>query len=490
MGETERYKKFTLLHSNDMHGDFLAEPKDGSSALIGGLAVLSGYLDKVRAEEKNVLYAISGDMLQGSMIDSEFQGLSTFEIMNYLAPDVVTLGNHELDYGFRHLLFLEKIAAFPIINANLYIQKFQQRIFRPFIVLERDGFSIMFIGVVTDEVLASLKLDTSISSFISLEDAAREVGKICNAYRNDDIDLTVLMTHIGFEQDKLLAEMLDPAWGVDIIIGGHSHTVLEQPVVVNGVQIAQAAVGTDQIGRFDLVVDDDTNSIVESTWQLVPITPDLCEPDLELQRFIDTFKEQVDRKYNRVLGKLKRRLTHPQREVETEVGNLFADIFATADRLDLVLCGSGSIRQPELGPLVTLGDLNEIWTFDGPLHRVSLTGEKLLRVFAHAMRKDNRVPGESNCFQVNAGVEAIYDDAAAALVSLAIGGAPVDPAREYLVCVQDYTLSSSDTLLGLSAEELGSSKVIATSSRDVLVEHLVANNMLDAAVEGRLVYRS
>src|SRR5436190_6759621 len=209
-----RYKKFTLLHSNDMHGDFLAESKDGGP-LIGGIAVLSSYINEVRATEDHVIYAIAGDMLQGSMIDSEFQGLSTFEIMNYLAPDVVTIGNHELDYGFRHLLFLEKIAAFPIINANLYITQYQQRIFKPYTVLERGGFSIMFIGVVTDEVLASLKLDTSISSLISLEDAAREVGKVCNAYKNDDIDLTVLMTHIGFEQDKILAGLLDPAWGVD-----------------------------------------------------------------------------------------------------------------------------------------------------------------------------------------------------------------------------------------------------------------------------------
>ncbi|MGB3640734.1 MAG: metallophosphoesterase, partial [Rivularia sp. (in: cyanobacteria)] len=94
---TERFKKFTLLHSNDMHGDFLAESKSGEGNLIGGLSLLSGYINKVREQEKNVLYVISGDMLQGSMIDTEFKGLSTIEIMNYLAPDAVTLGNHELD---------------------------------------------------------------------------------------------------------------------------------------------------------------------------------------------------------------------------------------------------------------------------------------------------------------------------------------------------------------------------------------------------------
>jgi 5'-nucleotidase len=117
MGNT---KKFTILHSNDMHGDFLAAVNTGKGDLIGGLALLSGYINKVRKEEENVVYVISGDMLQGSLIDTDYKGISTMELMNYLAPDVVTLGNHEFDYGLPHLLFLEKVANFPIINANLY----------------------------------------------------------------------------------------------------------------------------------------------------------------------------------------------------------------------------------------------------------------------------------------------------------------------------------------------------------------------------------
>ena len=99
-----RYKKLTLLHSNDLHGDFFSEEK--GSDTIGGASRLSGYVSKVRAEEKNVLYCIAGDMFHGNIIDSEFQGISTIEIMNMISPDVVTIGNHETDYGLAHLLFL------------------------------------------------------------------------------------------------------------------------------------------------------------------------------------------------------------------------------------------------------------------------------------------------------------------------------------------------------------------------------------------------
>lgn len=76
----KKTQKFTILHSNDMHGDFMAEAEEGSGKLIGGLGLLSGYINKVRSEEENVIYTISGDMIQGSIIDSEYKGVSTMQL--------------------------------------------------------------------------------------------------------------------------------------------------------------------------------------------------------------------------------------------------------------------------------------------------------------------------------------------------------------------------------------------------------------------------
>jgi len=451
---TTKLKKFTILHSNDMHGDFLAEAKTGQGGLIGGLSLLSGYINQVRQTEKNTLYVISGDMLQGSMIDTEFKGLSTMEIMNYLAPNVVTLGNHELDYGFPHLLFLEKMANFPIVNANLYIKKYGKRLMNPYIILNVDGFDVMFIGIVTEEVLSALKLDKSIGTFVGLEDAAAEVGKICNTYKNEDIDLTILLTHIGFEEDQKLAAMLDPEWGVDMIIGGHSHTLLEQPAQVNNILITQAAVGTDQIGRFDITVDDDTNSIVEWKWELIPINDQVASPDVDLQNFINTYKEQVDRKYNRIVSRLNRQLTHPVREQETELGNLIADIFLEIDTIDVVLVGSGSIRGKELGPVVTLEDLKKVYPYDGSLYKIKVTGAQLTKVFTHFLRPENRKPGESQCYQISKGVRVVYNNTKKAIESFSINEQPVEADRLYVICVQDYHYQNSLKSLNLTPEEI------------------------------------
>ncbi|WP_445246892.1 bifunctional metallophosphatase/5'-nucleotidase [Microcoleus sp. OTE_8_concoct_300] len=492
MTTTERFKKFTILHSNDMHGDFLAEAGGEDGHLIGGVSLLSGYINKVRQEEKNVLFVISGDMVQGSVLDKEYKGLSTIEIMNYLAPDVVTLGNHELDYGLPHLLFLEKMANFPIVNANLYIKKYNKRLMNPYIILNVDGFDIMFIGIITEVVLKSLKLDSSIGTFVSLEDAALEVGKICNTYKNDDIDLTVVLTHIGFEQDKKLAAMLDPEWGVDMIIGGHSHTFLEQPAEVNNILIAQAGVGTDQIGRFDIVVDDDTNSIVEWKWQLLPVDNNLAGPDPEIEKLIATFQESVDRKYNRLVGRLARQLTHPKREEETELGNLFADIFAQLDKFDVAMVASGGIRGTKLGSLVTLRDLKEVFPYDNVLYKLKVTGLQLSKIFSHVMRLENRIPDKSAYLQVSKGVEAVYRDAEEKLESLSINGQPVQDEQHYTICIERYRFHNSEHSLGVTQEELtklAAPKVVTTSSQDVVEEYFSHHQNIDSHIEGRFVYK-
>jgi 5'-nucleotidase len=484
-------KKFTILHSNDMHGDFFSEDAKEKGELIGGLALLSGYINKVRAEEENVLYVISGDMLQGSTIDTEYKGISTIEIMNYLAPDVVALGNHEFDYGLPHLLFLEKMANFPIVNANLYIKQYNRRLMQPIKIIKKAGFEILFTGILTEKVIDSIKQDNLIGSFVTLQEASREVGKITNAYKHNDIDLTILLTHIGIESDIALAKMLNPEWGVDMIIGGHSHTILEKPEKVNNVLIAQAGVGTNQIGRFDITVDDETNSIVDYKWKLVKIDNRIAKPDLKLKKFIASFKTVVDQKYNAIVCKLARELTHPKREVETSLGNLFADAFAQNAECDVMLVGSGSIRSKSLGPIVTLQTLMECFPYDDALTRFSVTGAQLRNMFEHFMRKENR-DGEGENYQVNQELKAIYNDKTKTLESLKIKDVEVENDQFYTLCIQNFHFKNSKSYLNITNEELtasGKTKVVSTSAQEVFEEFLRNNQNIYREVEGRLVYK-
>ncbi len=482
-------KRFCILHSNDMHGDFLAEGKDGGKS-VGGLALLSAYINKVRKEEKNVLYMIAGDMVQGSLIDSEYKGISTMGIMNYLAPDVVTLGNHEFDYGLAHLLFLEKVANFPVVNANLYIKPGNKRLMRPFVILEKDGFSILVTGIITEKVMDQIKGDNLIGSFVTLEEASNEVGRICNAYRNEDIDLTVLLTHIGLESDVEFARLLRPEWGVDLIIGGHSHSIIEKPLEENGIIIVTAGTGTDQIGRLDIEVDDETNHIIGYQWRLVTVDDAMVTPDNELEGYIASFQSKVDNKYNSMLSKLTYKHTHPKREVETEIGNLFADALAEMLGCDLVLLASGSIRSKEIGPVVTLRDLMTCFPYNDVLTSFTVTGEQLRRIFANVMRPSNR-NGEGECYQVNSKVRAVHDDRTGELTELELGRQTGRRWRAIIHSCSKVTMHGMlAPTLGVTLEELSAikAKVVSTSAREVLEEWLRDHQNVGRKVEGRLTF--
>ena len=482
-------KKLTILHSNDLHGDFLAEKVD--EKLIGGVSRLSGYINKVRNEEKNVIYTVAGDMFRGSLIDSEFQGISTIEIMNLLAPDVVTLGNHEVDYGLSHLLFLEKCATFPIINANMHVKHNGVRLFNSHFIKEIDGMRILFIGILTETVLKKTKGEELIGTLVDIEDAAQEVGKICDAYRDVDIDFTVLLTHIGFEEDKKLAAKLDPDWGVDIIIGGHSHTYITEPCVVAGVPIVQAAIGTDQIGRFDIMVDMDNNRIDSYTWQCIPITEKNCPRDEALEELITQYNDYTDQKYGRVLTRFPRIYTHPERNRETELGDLMAEGIHTQLGGDLVLLGSGSIRKPTLGPIVTLRDYKEVFPYGGSVLTIKLTGAQLRHAIKYMLRDDAfNVNGHTAWYQFSKGFYCEYDRPTQTIVSLKINGKEVQDSDLYKVAIQGYHYTNIEKYLDLKPEEIernGKPLQAASSSQNVLEEYFSSHPLIELDGSPRLI---
>lgn len=486
----EKYKKITLLHSNDLHGDFIAEKVD--KKLVGGVSRLSGYINKVRKEEKNTIYCIAGDMFRGSIIDSEYQGISTIEIMNMISPDVVTIGNHETDYGLSHLLFLEKCAKFPIINANLFIKTNKARLFEPYKIIEIDGMKILFIGIVTEEVLANAKNEGLVGTFVDVEEAAKEVGHICNTYNSIDIDFTVLLTHIGFEEDKKLASILDPSWGVDIIIGGHSHTYIEKPELVNDILIVQAGMGTDQIGRFDITIDTKNNCIKDWNWKCIPINARTCPKDKRLEELILKYKTDTDLKYGRIITRLKRELTHPDRYRETELGDLFSDVFKECLGLDIMLLGSGSIRKEELGPIVILQDLMEIFPYDDAIYMINVTGKQLKNMIKYFLRDEAFIGDHTEFYQLSLGLYVEYSKKKHDFIKITYKDQEIDDDRIFTVGLQQYHYLNIEKGFNITLEEVeknGKSKIVATSCRDVIEEYLSKNQHLDRLGNERLIIK-
>ena len=481
-------EKLVLLHSNDMHGDFLAEPKEGFHE--GGVSLLSGFIKKVRNEEKNVLYAIAGDMFRGSIIDSEYKGFSTIELMNFLSPDVVTLGNHEVDYGLAHLLFLERCAKFPVVNANMYIKSNHARLFEPYKIIDVNGLKVMFIGIITEEVLASTKSEEIIGSFIDVWQAARQVGVIIDNYKTTRVDLTVLLTHIGFEQDKKLAELLDPNWGVDLIIGGHTHTLLEEPCIVNGVPIVQVGMGTDQIGRFDIQIDTDEHKMLSYDWSCIPITSKVCQADPILEEVLKSYKSRTDQKYMRIVTNFKRTLTHPDRYRETELGNLFADLLQVDSSFEVMLMGSGSIRLKQMGPIVQYQELKECLPFNAPVWMLEVTGKQFRRMIRFMLRDEAfDENAHSEFYQVSKGMKIVYSRSRHELLEFSLNGTEIKDDRIIRIALQDYHYKNFSEFFDLPIEEVIVNKkprMVITEDFSIFEELLSSMNNVDSHVEGRI----
>ena len=478
-------KKLTILHSNDMHGDFLAEKLD--EKLTGGVSQLAWYINHVRKTEPNTIYVISGDMFQGSIIDSEYKGVSTIDMVNALQPDVVALGNHEFDYGLAHLLFLERCANFPIINANLQIRNSSNRLFSTHQILDVNGINILLTGIITEEIL-NYKSDELISTFIDVNEAAQEIERICNLYKSVDIDLTVVLTHIGHDEDKKLAQAIKPELGVDIIIGGHSHTFLEKPDEVNGILIAQAGVGTDFIGRFDLEIDMDNNSVCRYNWQLIPIDSSNMQNDPHMDAILSNYQNKVTDKYSRILGRMKRSLTHPDRFMETEVGNLLADELAERFGVDLFLLGSGSIRKPMLNEIVTLGELKEMCPFQEPAYGYFVDGKTLKSMI------ENLYSSFTSCehrefYQYNKGTQVVYHELTGQVLEIKVAGSDIDENRIYAIGLQEYHANNAASIFGIDLPNIPHTKpprLLASNLFDIY-EDCFTQNGLDSSVQGRIV---
>lgn len=382
---------------------------------------------------------------------------------------------------------MERCANFPIVNANLYIKPTGANLFKPYHIIETDGIRILFIGIVTEEVIAKSKSEPLVGTFISIEDAAEEVEYICNSYKDVDIDLTVLLTHIGFEQDKKLAALLPPEIGVDLIIGGHSHTMLETPERVNDILIAQVGSGTDFIGRFDLVINMDTNSVHEFSWQAVPIDDTHCPADPVMEELLSKYQEEVDGKYNTVICRLPHEMEHADRFRETELGNLFSDILRFQLGVDIVFIASGSIRKPKLSRLVTRSDLMELYPYDEAMISFSVTGRVLEDMLAHLMRTLHR-EGSREFYQWNAELR-VRVGGDGEIGEILMKGNPLDPEADYRIAMQDYHFGIIADTFGISQEELaekGRVRVVSTSAQDNVIEYFRKNKIPRVRRDGRI----
>jgi len=245
-----------ILHTNDTHSQI--EPFEYKEmGLVGGVLRRNSLITETRAQYPQLLLLDAGDFSQGTPYFNFFKGYVEIELMNRMGYDAVTLGNHEFDNGVKALAKRLKKAKFDVVCANYtFHNKVLKREVKPYIILERAGFKIGIFGLTTD--LTGLTSPETLE-LVTYHDAIETAKNLVPVLRNElKCDLIICLSHLGFDSENPENPVCDTTLakevgGIDIIIGGHTHTFLSEPYMVNGVRILQVANKGKHIG--ELIVD-------------------------------------------------------------------------------------------------------------------------------------------------------------------------------------------------------------------------------------------
>lgn len=482
-------KEIVILHSNDIHGQF-AGVTDDSGRICHSMAQVAGYAGEKKAENPCTFYCVAGDAFQGSLIDSEYLGISTIDILNMVGIDVMALGNHELDYGISHMMFASKFAEFPIINANFRMKTNGRNLFKPQYLVRKDGIDFLFIGLLTPDIVDMTKAEGIVGSFVTVEDSLSELEYIIqrNREKGIDPDLTILMTHIGYESDIALARAIDPELGVDIIVGGHSHTYPDAPAVENGILILHAGMENTHIGELHAFVDTADNKIEKWNWKMVPVDEDHCPTDKFVRAMVGSYVYDIDEKYGSIITRFKRTLDNYGRGNTTELGQVVTDAFADALGFDIMFTSSSSMRCFKMDMVVTHGDLRSAYPYDGKIHRLKVNGSMLEKMVRRFLRDEVLDDWKDAFFHTSKNLKIIYNRKTKD-VKLSYQGRPVKPDQEFVIGMQDFYFINAKNLVDYSCEELsalGGDITAAEDGFEVLEEYLKKHSGLGGPIDDRI----
>jgi 2',3'-cyclic-nucleotide 2'-phosphodiesterase / 3'-nucleotidase / 5'-nucleotidase len=515
--DVKDYSEITIMHTNDTH------------ASLDKMAKTVTAVKEVRAENPNALLLNAGDVFTGTLYFNEFQGQADLELMNLMGYDAMTFGNHEFDLGssaqgHQGLVDFIKKAQFPFVSANvnfakdikftgifndLISDKGQSGNIYNGIIKEINGEKVGIFGLTTAETK-----DLSSPGAITFEDYKTEAEKAVAAFEAQGVNKIIALTHIGYDDnaaidnDLLLAEKVE---GIDVIVGGHSHTTLTKPVVVakdaTPTVIVQTGNANSNLGVLDVEFDGN-GVVVEHDGKLIAIGSQADDP--EAAALLAPYKTVVDAVAKEEIGVTTNvELENPRtngdntapsvRKNETILGNLITDGMLTKARsftgknVIMALQNGGGIRAAINEGPITVGEVITVLPFANTLATMELTGAELKEAFEISLGK---YPLENGGFLHVAGGKVEFDSTKPAgqrVVSVKYldqNGKYVEVQNEetYTVATNAFTAKGGDGYgVFAKAYEEGRVTDLGLSDWENFRDHLLSLETIPTKVEGRIV---
>ena len=453
-----------ILYVNDFHG--FAEPYKsvGSQEVLGGAAYLAYEVNKLRKEKPSLLLA-AGDMIQGNSWANLSKGKSSIALMNLMHFDAMVVGNHEFDFGQKVLTKRIAQARFPVLAAN--VEGFKDGL-KPWVIKKIKGVKVGIIGVVTPDTPESTH-PRNVAGLKFLPPAVA-VQKYLPLLKKKT-DLVIVLSHIGYQADRRLAAQVP---GINVIVGGHSHTKLIQPAVVGHTIIVQAWEHAKALGVLDLTLKD--GKIEKFSGHLEMIKPVPGRKDQAVARLVKKYENRVNQVLGQKIGVAEVDLDGEHvRQRETNLGDFLADIFRKTAGADAAIINGGGIRTSIPKGEITFKEVYAVLPFNNYLVAIKLTGKQIKEALEHGVSGVEEGAGR---FPQVSGISFTYSRQAppgSRVKEIRIGGAPLDPKKEYVVATNDFMAAGGDGYQAFG-EALKSSRDYANIGGALKGEKLVYND--------------
>lgn len=445
--QSNELTRITLLHLNDTY-QFV--PADGGAR--GGLARVMTIKKNSLKENPNTLMTLGGDTVSPSVETRTYRGKQMIDAWNVVGLDYSVLGNHEFDIKTDELLDRIKESKFTWLGANVFDNKTDKPFAElpPYVIRHIGGVKIGFIGLLLPEA----KETSSMEAHIEARDFCEAANRLIPQMKQNGANVIIGLTHMFMYQDKQLARC---APGIDLILGGHEHTLLQSSA--NGTPIFKMWADAREVGKFDLFINTKTGKLESMDWEIIPVTEDI--PDApEFAVITDKYKDLLDQ-LKIPVGATSVKLdafSHSVRTKETNIANFIADAYRDAVDADVAFVNGGSIRADlEYNPSpLTKRDVLSMLPFNNPIVKIELTGKTLLQALEHGVARSG--PGEDNepgRFPQVSNIKYTFDAARPAgqrITEVLIGGKPLDKKAKYTVATSDFLVTRAGDGYSMLAE--------------------------------------
>lgn len=468
----------TIFHTNDIHGRVDEGAYDGM-----GFGKLATIIRELREANPKALLLDAGDTVHGLPIATMVKGESIIEIMNLMGYDAMTPGNHDFNYGQERLVELDEIAQFPILAANV-VKEDGTSLLQSYIIKEVDGLKVAIFGLATPETL--FKSHPKGVEGLTFQDPVEAAAAMVEELK-DKADIIIALAHLGMDGESVdtSIKVAENVEGIDLIVDGHSHTTLEEGMVVGNTLIVSTGDYGINLGVVEITIKD--GAVIEKTARLIT-KEEAAEVvmDPEVEALVNSIKADQALILSEVIGKATVKLVGERevvRQGESNLGNLLTDVFLEVTGAEIAMTNGGGIRGSINEGDITKGDIIRTFPFGNVIQTVQIKGSSVKAMLEHGT---DAYPALKGAFPHVAGISYTIDlnkSVGDRVVDIMINGQPLDLDRQYVLATNDFLAAGGDGYTMLK-EAVALNEFIAMD--EALVAYIQEREVIAPAIEGRI----